>query len=66
MIDYDTEHDWQWPNPKKVRWVMPMKGYQAAISVGALEGLLESTLPISKLAPGHVQLSNYRESRCAA
>jgi len=26
MIDYDTEHDWQWPNPKTVRWVMPMKG----------------------------------------
>ncbi|CAJ1381501.1 unnamed protein product, partial [Effrenium voratum] len=26
MIDYDTEHDWQWPNNKKVRWVLPMKG----------------------------------------
>ena len=26
MIDYDTEHDWQWPNAKKVRWVLPMKG----------------------------------------
>ena len=52
MIDYDTEHDWQWPNPKTVRWVMPMKGYQAAISVGAIERLLESTLPrISQLAP---------------
>eukprot|EP00933_Yihiella_yeosuensis_P023030 TRINITY_DN17_c3_g2_i1.p1 TRINITY_DN17_c3_g2~~TRINITY_DN17_c3_g2_i1.p1 ORF type:complete len:756 (-),score=159.39 TRINITY_DN17_c3_g2_i1:70-2265(-) len=25
MIDYDTEHDWQWPNRKAVRWVMPMK-----------------------------------------
>jgi len=26
MIDYDTEHDWQWPKDKEVRWVMPMKG----------------------------------------
>jgi len=26
MIDYDTEHDWQWPSPKEVRWVLPMKG----------------------------------------
>ena len=26
MIDYDTEHGWQWPSPKKVRWVLPMKG----------------------------------------
>eukprot|EP00913_Durusdinium_trenchii_P022183 g20843.t1 len=26
MIDYDTEHDWQWPSDKEVRWVMPMKG----------------------------------------
>lgn len=26
MIDYDTEHDWQWPKNKEVRWVMPMKG----------------------------------------
>ncbi|CAE7541019.1 ACP5 [Symbiodinium natans] len=26
MIDYDTEHGWEWPNPKQVRWVLPMKG----------------------------------------
>lgn len=26
QMDYDTEHDWQWPNEKEVRWVMPMKG----------------------------------------
>lgn len=26
MIDYNTEHDWQWPKNKEVRWVLPMKG----------------------------------------
>ena len=32
MIDYDTEHGWEWPNPKQVRWVLPMKGAQAALT----------------------------------
>lgn len=34
QIDYDTEHDWRWPQNKTSRWVMPHWYYKRRISFG--------------------------------
>jgi len=34
QIDYDTEPDWQWPAPKKTRWVMPNMFYKKQVAFG--------------------------------
>lgn len=34
QIDYDTEPNWQWPQPKETRWVMPAEYYKKRIVFG--------------------------------
>jgi len=34
QFEYDTHHDWQWPEKKEGRWVMPYWNYQKIFDMG--------------------------------